>query len=61
MYTEVSSARKSTSWRPSTTFRERQSVAAQGGLQGDKNQSGEEIQNGHLEHAEGEKTPEALV
>lgn len=52
MYQEVKIASKSTKWAPTSTFRERMSVAGQGGLgPGDKNLSGENVQNNHLEHA----------
>ncbi|KAK3316879.1 glucose transporter-like protein [Apodospora peruviana] len=55
LYVECSSARKSTSWKPTKTFRERQSVAGQGGLQPERKASSE---NGRVEQSSlsGEKT-----
>ena len=53
MYQEVSVAYKSTSWKPTSTFRERLSIAHKGGVGADgKNLSGP--QAGLFEHAEGE-------
>jgi len=56
MYQEVSVAHKSTSWKPSSTFRERLSVAHQGGLDANgKPLPGADGHNGGVfaEHAEG--------
>lgn len=55
LYQEVSSARKSPGWRPTVSFRQRESVAGQGGVVGEhKTVSNEDhsLESGHLEHVE---------
>jgi hypothetical protein len=62
MYQEVSVARNSKDWRPSSTFRERLSVAHQGGLGADGKPLGGHANNGGIfEHSEGEKKSDTGV
>lgn len=61
MYQEVSVASKSTKWAPSSTFRERLSIAHQGGLGADGKPLAEHNNGGLFEHSEGEKRSDAGV
>jgi hypothetical protein len=51
LYNEVSSARKSRAWTPQTTFRQRMSVADQGGAMGEEHKG---IRSDEFEHREKE-------
>ena len=46
MYNEVSSAHQSVHWKPTKTFQERQSIAAQGGVVGSDHEKGSVGHNG---------------
>jgi SP family sugar:H+ symporter-like MFS transporter len=59
MYQEVSVAHRSTKWAPTSTFRERLSVAHQGGLGADGKPLAEHANGGMFEHSEGEKRSDA--
>lgn len=59
MYQEVSVAHKSTNWKPTSTFRERLSIAHQGGLGADGKPLTAGGNAGLFEHAEGEKSTDA--
>lgn len=60
MYQEVSVASKSTKWAPTSTFRERLSVAHQGGLGADGKPLAEHSNSGGVfDHSEGEKSSDA--
>lgn len=52
LYEEVTDARKSQYWEPSSTFRERQSVAGQGGLHFEKSAAAHNKEVSQSEHAE---------
>lgn len=56
MYQEVTVAYKSSSWKPTSTFRERLSVAHQGGIGADGKNLTAGPNAGLFEHAEGESS-----
>jgi len=64
LYNEVSVARKSKHWKPTITFKQRESVAAQGGVVSNDSEKVEVADEGGLEptarHREGGATSEAV-